>query len=271
MDLLGPLTLAQADRQHLEQAALVTARERGVRLDPVEEDDPVGGQGVGVEVDRQAEAVPPEDDRRHLGPDRAADRSFGDAQFGQERPLAGLGPAAVAPHRRHDERAVAQFEQRPHRRAGDGGDPGDPAAPDGQGHRAPGRHPVAKSGSPDRRGHGARDVAIAGWRTTWRTRAIGGKVMESGPAMLSSPANPEAGRADAASVPIPTATGQPGSAGGRPGRRRSPPATRPRGGRGRPAIGSAVVATFSPGETCEPPGAASIVGQLRRTAGSPSG
>ena len=67
VDLGGPLALAQADREHLEQAALVPSGERGVRLDPVEQDDAVGLVGVAVEVDRQAEGVGAEADRVHLG------------------------------------------------------------------------------------------------------------------------------------------------------------------------------------------------------------
>ena len=59
VNLRGSLALAEADRQHLEQAALVTPGKRGVRLDPVEEDDPVGVEGVLVKVDGQAEAVGP--------------------------------------------------------------------------------------------------------------------------------------------------------------------------------------------------------------------
>ena len=41
MDALRPVLLAQADGHHLHQAALIAAAERGMRLDPVEQDDAI--------------------------------------------------------------------------------------------------------------------------------------------------------------------------------------------------------------------------------------
>ena len=126
MDLGGPLPLAQADGEHLEQPALVPPGERRVRLDPVEQDDAVGLEGVAVEMDRQAERVGAQHDGLHLGSDRAADRGLGDAQLGQAAPLPGRGAAAVAPHRGDDEGVEPE---RAHGRDGRADDPADPAMP----------------------------------------------------------------------------------------------------------------------------------------------
>ena len=89
VDLRGPLALAQADGQHLEQAALVPSGERGVRLDPVEQDDAVGlDRRCGRSGSAGRSELVPEHDRVHLGADRAADGVLGDAELGQERLLA---------------------------------------------------------------------------------------------------------------------------------------------------------------------------------------
>ena len=178
MDLLGPLALAQADGEHLQQAALVPAGERGVRLDPVEQDDPVGLEGVPVEVDRQAEAVGAEDGRFHLGPDRAAERRLGDAELGEQRPLPFGRPAAVAAHRRDDERAEAQGLRA--RRPPPSAIRSIPAIP---------RLPTVRATEPP----GFTRAAIrldrmawatapgtsctSGWSWIWRTRAIGGTLI----------------------------------------------------------------------------------------------
>ena len=106
-----------------------------MRLDPVQQDDPVGGQSVLIEVDRQAEAVGAERGRRHLRPDRTADPRFGHAQFGQHRALAVGRPSAVRAHRRDHERRESQLLQRIHRRPGDRVDTDNPSTADRQGDR----------------------------------------------------------------------------------------------------------------------------------------
>ena len=111
MDLGGAVALAQADDQHLEDARLVGPAEVGVRLDPVEQDDPVGRVGVPVEVDRQADGVGPEDHGVHLGPDLDAHRLGGDPVAGQQLALAFGRRAAVAPHRGDDEGLEAHLLQ----------------------------------------------------------------------------------------------------------------------------------------------------------------
>ncbi len=51
VNLRGTLALAQPDREHLQKAALVLAGERRVRLDPIEQDDPIRLIGISVDVD----------------------------------------------------------------------------------------------------------------------------------------------------------------------------------------------------------------------------
>ena len=144
VDLAGPLALAQADDQHLQDARLVGRVEVGVRLDPVQQDDAVGLVGVLVEVDRQADGVGAEDDGVHVGADLDAHRLGRDPVAGQELALAFGGRAAVAPHRGDDERPEAHLLEGVDRRPRDRGDRRDPPAPDADGDRPARRHPLAE-------------------------------------------------------------------------------------------------------------------------------
>ena len=74
VDLRRAGLLAEADHRHLRAAALDRTLEAGVRLDPVDGQDAVGGGGVAVEVQRHAGRRAGHLDRLHRRPDRRADR-----------------------------------------------------------------------------------------------------------------------------------------------------------------------------------------------------
>ena len=112
--------LPEADRQHLAEAALDVGAEGGVRLDPPHHDDRVSLPGVAVHVARRAVVEVADLDRVHRRQDRSADLWLGDAVLGQDRALALGGRAAVAAHRRHDERLA----RRPPELLDDGPDDG---------------------------------------------------------------------------------------------------------------------------------------------------
>ena len=101
-----------------------------MRLYPVEEDDPIGLDGIAVEMNRQAEGVGSEHDRFHVGSDRALNRVLGDAQLAQEAPLPDGSAAAMASHRGHNERVEPERADRLGGRTDDPGDIGDAAAAD---------------------------------------------------------------------------------------------------------------------------------------------
>ena len=85
-------------------------------------------------MDRKPLGRPANDDGFDARADRAADGLLGDAVGLEQLPLSFGGAAAVAAHRRHDERLCAQalevFDNRPD----DRGDIGDAAAAGGNGH-----------------------------------------------------------------------------------------------------------------------------------------
>ena len=64
--LRSPVALAQADHQHLDDAALETAVKVGVRLDARHRDDVIGRQRVLVPIDRLAPAVDADLRRLHV-------------------------------------------------------------------------------------------------------------------------------------------------------------------------------------------------------------
>jgi len=75
-----------------------------VRLDAADDQDVVGSEGMLVEMNRKAFRRLADDDRFHAGPNRAAHRRFGHAVAFNQLALPFRRPAAVAPHRRHNER-----------------------------------------------------------------------------------------------------------------------------------------------------------------------
>ena len=158
VDLGRALPFPQADGQHLQQAALVPAGERGVGLDPVEEDDPVGVEGVLVEVDGQAERVLAQDHGVHLG------RGRGSRPWPRSRParpgaaLAVGGSAAVRAHGRDDERLEPETADRLGHGANDPGKPGDSPAAHGDGDPSPGEHARGQVAGADRLGHLGGDI-----------------------------------------------------------------------------------------------------------------
>ena len=139
VDLGRALVLAQADGEHLEQAALVLAGEGGVGLDAVQEDDAVGLEGVAVEVNGQAERVGAEHDGVHVGQDGAAHAVWAvTPNSARSASWPSAVPPAVAAHRGDDEGGEAQRAQGVDRRAGDTGDAGDASTADRERDRAAG-------------------------------------------------------------------------------------------------------------------------------------
>ena len=104
MDVLRARLLAEADRDQLGEPALDRPVEARVRLDPVDAEHRVGLGGVPVEAAGDAVQRRAVLDRLHRRADRRADGRLGDAEMRQHARLALGGGAAVAAHRRHDER-----------------------------------------------------------------------------------------------------------------------------------------------------------------------
>ena len=125
--------LAEADHHHLQQAALDRPVIAGVRLDAGDDADVVGAGGVTVEHDRKAFRRGAELDDLHRRLDRHADERLGDAVAFEKVLLPLGGGAAVAAHRRHEERLRAEFLQIVGRGAKDERDVGDAAAAGRQG------------------------------------------------------------------------------------------------------------------------------------------
>ena len=98
----GPRLLAQPDRKHLGQPAFVRRAERSMRLDPVEQDNPIGGIGMAVHPHRHAVVEHADLIGLHRRADFATEALFGHAQFRQQRGLPLCGGAAVAAHGGHD-------------------------------------------------------------------------------------------------------------------------------------------------------------------------
>ena len=95
---LGPGGLAQADQQHLHQAAFDGGGEVRVRLDAVADQHVVGLHGEAIEMERKAFGGAADDDGLRAGADGAADGRLGDAVGFQQAALAFGGAAAVAAH-----------------------------------------------------------------------------------------------------------------------------------------------------------------------------
>ena len=98
----GAVLLAQADGQHLHDAAFIFAVEIGVGLDAAHGHDVVAGEGEGVQPDVQAFLGHAHLAGLHSGMDLAAAGLLGDAVVVQDGLLALGGGAAVAAHGRHD-------------------------------------------------------------------------------------------------------------------------------------------------------------------------
>ena len=129
---LGLPLLAQADGDHLHQAALVRARVDRVGLDPVDDDDTVRLERV--RVDHHGHAEP----RRgahlhhvHARSDRGAGERFGDPEVLEQGLLALRGGPAVAAHGRDDERPRPRRLELADDETGHLGEAGDSAAAHG--------------------------------------------------------------------------------------------------------------------------------------------
>ena len=131
MMLRRAVAFAQADDQHLGDAALDLAAEIGVRLDARYGHDGVRLPGVLVPVDRLAPAVRAELDGDHVGLDGDAQGFFADAVLPQQFALTFGRAAAVAAHGGDDERLGAGLAQHIQRRADHRLQIGDASAADG--------------------------------------------------------------------------------------------------------------------------------------------
>jgi hypothetical protein len=96
--------VAQADADHLHEAAAQRRPQRRVRLDPVDREDRVGRQRRGAEVHRHA--IGRRRDLRDLlgGVQRYAERRLGDPVIREQGELPGHRRATVAAHGGDDER-----------------------------------------------------------------------------------------------------------------------------------------------------------------------
>ncbi len=101
--------LAEPDDGHLHAAGLDRPLEAGVRLDPVDGQEPVGRGGVRVEVHGRAGSGVCDDDGVHRGADLGAQRHLGHAELGEDVDLPVGGRPTVRPHRGHDERLGAEL------------------------------------------------------------------------------------------------------------------------------------------------------------------
>ena len=104
----GADDLAHADRQHLDDAGFDRCTEVGMRLDARDDDDRVGFGGMLVHVDRHAVVEFAHFHDVHAGLNGAADVVLGDAVAFQHFALAFGSGAAVAAHRRENERLGAE-------------------------------------------------------------------------------------------------------------------------------------------------------------------
>src|SRR5215211_3002187 len=111
--------LAQPDRGHLQETALCRPAKVSVRLDPVDDHDPVGLRGVAVHVHRYPTLRPPYLGDLHGGEDLSLAELLRDTQRLQHLHLPLGRRPAVAPHRRHDERIGTLLLQRTHQRPQD--------------------------------------------------------------------------------------------------------------------------------------------------------
>ena len=134
--LLGPRLLAEADGQHLERAALDRSDEVGVRLDPVDEDDSVGLEGVAVEVQGDAAGFTEHRDL-HGRAHRRAHALGRDAAVGEHLGLPLGRRAAVGAHGGHDEGLESLLLQLRDDVADGLGQAADAAAADGDRHLRP--------------------------------------------------------------------------------------------------------------------------------------
>jgi len=125
------LVFAQADRAHLRQTALQRAFEVGVRLHPVQQEHAVG-LPAGL-ADKRLDTLGSRAEAAcvHRVADRDTEVLGGDPVVREQIALPFGGRAAVAAHRRDDERLVSPRLELGDRRPRDRGDVRDPAAAEG--------------------------------------------------------------------------------------------------------------------------------------------
>ena len=110
----GAMAFAEADDAHFQEAAAEGAEEIGVRLDAVDEQDAIGGEGVGAAMDRHAILGRTDLARLQRSKNRHAHRRLGDVVAGQDLALALGRRSAVAAHGWDDERlrtCAAKFRE----------------------------------------------------------------------------------------------------------------------------------------------------------------
>ena len=118
MDALGAVPLPQADAQYLAEAALDVRVKSRVRLNPSDDGHVIGGERDGVAPDLHVVGRCAEHHRVHRRPNLGPNLIRCDPIVQQYIPLAFRRAAAVAPHRRDDERPQTRrldlFDDRPH-------------------------------------------------------------------------------------------------------------------------------------------------------------
>src|SRR5580693_7159805 len=113
MRIVGAYLLAEANHQHLLDAAAQGATKVSVRLDPVEDYDPIGRQCGNTEDDVEAVKGSADLSHLHAGFDGDAHAVGGHPIAGQHLDLASCCGSAVAAHGRYDEWACARFDKDP--------------------------------------------------------------------------------------------------------------------------------------------------------------
>ena len=139
-----PVAVSQSDQKHLHQPAFDGAGEARVWLHAVAHHHVIGLEGQAIEVDGKAFGGSAHHDRFHARSDGAADGFFGNAIRLDELPLSFGRAAAVAAHRRHDERLRAEAIQMIDRSGENDRDIGDAAASGRNRHRLAGQQLLAQ-------------------------------------------------------------------------------------------------------------------------------
>ena len=114
---LGLHLLAESDRRHLHQPALVPAVEIGVRLHPVDEDGGSAAAATASKTTGTGQSPRGSSTTSIVGPDRATRAQPSPYDASTSRLPVG-GRPAVAPHGRHEERLAALLDD-PTRHPGD--------------------------------------------------------------------------------------------------------------------------------------------------------
>src|ERR1700722_16782666 len=111
--IVGAYLLAEADHQHFLDAAAQRASKVSVRLDPVEDYDPIGSKRRNTEDDVKAVKSRADLSHFHARFDGDAHAFGGNPVARQHLDLAPRGSPAMAAHGGHDEGTRTRFDKEP--------------------------------------------------------------------------------------------------------------------------------------------------------------